>query len=165
MKRAVVALGSNLGDSRRILTQAVTALDALPGTGILAVSGLYRTAPWGYADQPDFLNAAVLLATPLSPRALLGACLGIEAAAGRRRTFANAPRPLDLDLLLYEGVVMQEPELTLPHPRMQERAFVLVPLADLFPDGEALGYRFTEYLRRADRSGVEALGPWFLPQE
>lgn len=158
--KAVIALGSNLGDSLSLLRAALDALDALPGTRVTAVSSLYRTAPVGYADQPDFLNAAAVLETGLSPRALLGALLGVEAALGRRRTFANAPRPIDLDLLLYEGACEQTPELTVPHPRMAERAFVLVPLAELFPAGEALGFPVAQALARADRSGVGAPMPF-----
>jgi 2-amino-4-hydroxy-6-hydroxymethyldihydropteridine diphosphokinase len=137
MKRAVLGLGSNLGDSVETIRRACEALDLLPKTQVLQCSSLYRTKPVGLLDQPDFVNAAVLLKTGLSPRALLGACLGIEAAAGRRRSVKNGPRVLDIDLLLYEGEVSGDEELTLPHPRLHERAFVLVPLADLFPDMHA----------------------------
>lgn len=137
MKRAVLGLGSNLGDSVEAIRRACEALDLLPKTQVLQCSSLYRTKPVGLLDQPDFVNAAVLLKTGLSPRALLGACLGIEAAAGRRRSVKNGPRVLDIDLLLYEGEVSGDEELTLPHPRLHERAFVLVPLADLFPDMHA----------------------------
>lgn len=135
MTQALLGLGANLGDREAALRNAVAALDALPGTRVLAVSALYETAPWGYADQPDFLNAAVRIETSLSPHALLGACLGIEAHAGRRRSFANAPRPLDIDVLMIEGVHSDTAELTVPHPRMHERAFVLVPACDACPGG------------------------------
>ena len=154
MSRVVVALGANLGDRMDILRRALAALAALPRTRVLKTSDVYETDPVGYVDQPAFLNAAVLLETDLSPRALLGACLGIEAAMGRVRTALNGPRTLDLDLLLYEGQTLQGEELTLPHPRMGERAFVLVPLADVFPEGCALGMDFSAQLEAVGRQGI-----------
>ena len=140
--RAVLGLGGNLGDRLANLQAAVDALGHLPRTTVTAVSSVYETAPVGYADQPDFLNIVLTVDTALSPRALLGGCLGIEAALGRVRTFQNAPRVVDVDVLLIEGLSSQEEELILPHPRMMERAFVLVPLAEIFPAGEALGVKF-----------------------
>ncbi len=131
MKQAAVALGTNLGDRRAHLVDAIHALGALPGTRVVRTSRVYETKPVGYLDQPDFLNMVVLLETDLSPRALLGACLGIEAALGRRRSFQNAPRVIDLDLLMMDGETSTDPELILPHPRMHERAFVMAPLADV----------------------------------
>lgn len=157
---AVIALGSNLGNSRETLRQALDAVAALPGTRVCAVSSLYRTSPVGYADQPDFLNAVAAVETSLSAHALLGALLGIEAALGRRRTFANAPRVVDLDLLLYQNTALQTAELTLPHPRMHQRAFVLVPLAELFPQGEALGFAFGSFLQALSRDGVSDAMNW-----
>ncbi len=140
--RAVLGLGANLGDPLAALRTAVDALGLLPHTAVTAVSSVYQTAPVGYADQPDFYNIVVTVETALTPHALLGGCLGIEAALGRVRTFRNAPRVVDIDLLLYEGYTEETEELTVPHPRMMERAFVLVPLAELFPEGEALGVPF-----------------------
>lgn len=140
--RAVLGLGGNLGDRTEYLHAALDALAHLPGTAVTAVSSIYETAPVGYADQPDFYNLVAVVETSLSPRALLGGCLGIEAALGRVRTFRNAPRVVDIDVLLIEGVTSSDPELTVPHPRMMERAFVLVPLRELFPDGVALGVPF-----------------------
>ena len=157
---AVVALGSNLGDSRSVLKQALEAISALPGTRVYAVSSLYRTAPVGYADQPDFLNAVAALETTLTPHALLGALLGIEAAMGRRRTFANAPRVIDLDLLLYQDFSLQTAELTVPHPRMHQRAFVLVPLAELFPQETVLDFDFAPFLQALPRDGISAPMSW-----
>lgn len=142
--RAVLGLGGNLGDRAANLSAAVKALEHLPGTRVTALSSLYETAPVGYADQPDFLNRVAVVETSLSPRALLGGCLGIEAALGRVRGRRFGPRVVDIDLLLYEGVASGDPELTLPHPRMMERAFVLVPLAELFPDHVALGIPFPD---------------------
>ena len=140
--RAVLGLGANIGDPLSALRSAVDALGLLPHTTVTAVSSVYQTAPVGYTDQPDFYNIVVTVETALTPHALLGGCLGIEAALGRVRTFRNAPRVVDIDLLLYEGYTEETEELTVPHPRMMERAFVLVPLAELFPEGEALGEKF-----------------------
>jgi 2-amino-4-hydroxy-6-hydroxymethyldihydropteridine diphosphokinase len=142
--RAVLGLGGNLGDRAGNLQAALDALAHLPGTAVTAVSSIYETAPVGYADQPDFYNLVAVVETELSPHALLGGCLGIEAALGRVRTFRNAPRVVDIDVLLVEGYTSADPELTLPHPRMMERAFVLVPLKELFPERIALGVLFPD---------------------
>ncbi len=131
MKQAYIALGTNLGNKTENLNRAVNALGLLPGTKVLAASDIYETAPVGYTKQDNFYNAVVRISTELSPAALLGACLGIEAAMGRLRTRKNGPRVLDLDLLLYEDFESNTPELTVPHPRMLERAFVLAPLCDI----------------------------------
>ncbi len=156
--RVLLGLGSNLGnDPAQTLQQAREALSRLPHTRVLRASGLYRTKPVGYDDQPWFINQVAELDSGLSPHALLGACLGIEAAFGRVRSFSNAPRVLDLDLLLVEGVRLQEPELTLPHPRMWERGFVLVPLSELYPAGNAYGYDFHSALEHCDKTGIEQL--------
>ena len=154
MSKVVLGLGSNLGDRLQNLQFAVDTLRRAPKTQVLAVSRVYETEPVGYEEQPDFLNAAVLLETDLSPKTVLGICLGIEAAAGRERTIKNGPRILDLDVLLYENVKSDSFELTLPHPRMLERAFVLLPLFDLFPSGRALGFHFGGVLREMDTSGA-----------
>ena len=153
--RAVIGLGTNTGKREQNLQNAVDALSLLPGTRVADISPVYETEPVGYADQPDFLNAVCLVETQLSPRALLGACLGIEAALGRVRTIRRGRRVIDLDVLLYEGVTMQSDERTLPHPRMGERAFVLCPLADIFTDGRAPGFDFGEKINSADKSGVK----------
>jgi 2-amino-4-hydroxy-6-hydroxymethyldihydropteridine diphosphokinase len=126
-----LSLGSNLGDRLEAIRQAIQRLRDL-GT-VEAVSPIYETDPVGYLDQPPFLNAAARVKTHLAPEEVLDALLRIEAEAGRVRTFRNAPRSLDLDLLLYDDLVRDDPALTLPHPRLHERAFVLVPLNDLAP--------------------------------
>lgn len=131
--RAYVGLGANLGDPLAQLRAAVTALAALPSTTVARVSSVYRSAPVGYLDQPDFCNAVVALDTALSPQALLEALMVIEHEGGRTREFRNAPRLIDLDLLLHGDRVVDEPHLTVPHPRMADRAFVLLPLAELDP--------------------------------
>ncbi len=131
MGTAFVALGANLGDRLVTLREAVRRLGEL-GT-VDAVSSVHETDPVGYADQPAFLNAVVRLHTGLRPEPLLAALLRIEADLGRVRAFPNAPRRLDLDLLMYDDLTLATPDLTLPHPRLHERAFVLVPLAEIAP--------------------------------
>jgi 2-amino-4-hydroxy-6-hydroxymethyldihydropteridine diphosphokinase len=129
---AYVALGANLGDPHRALRDAMDRLATLPGTTVTARSSLYRTAPVG-TTGPDFINAVVRLQTALTAPALLDALLALEAQAGRERPWPNAPRTLDLDLLLYGGARIASERLTVPHPHMGERAFVLVPLAEIDP--------------------------------
>jgi len=131
---AFVALGSNLQNPVVQVNLAFEALDKLPETTLLKRSSLYKTPPVGYDNQPDFINAAALLETTLEPSVLLAQLLAIETAQGRKRPFPNAPRVLDLDLLLYDDLVMNTPTLTLPHPRLHERGFVLFPLAEIAPD-------------------------------
>lgn len=133
MTLAYVALGSNLGDPQQQLRDAMDALANLPDTRLLQRSHLYRTPPWGMLEQPPFVNAVVQLDTMLSPHALLDALLAIEQQSGRVRAERNGPRTLDLDLLHVDGVQLDAPQLTLPHPRMAERAFVLLPLHDVAP--------------------------------
>lgn len=130
---AFVALGANLGDARHTVLQAIEALAQLPGTQRLTRSRLYRSAPHE-AQGPDFINAVAQMETRLTAPDLLNALQTLENEAGRERPYRNAPRTLDLDLILYGQAQMQSPRLTLPHPRWRERAFVLYPLADLAPD-------------------------------
>ena len=132
--RAYVALGANIGEPVKHLRAAVDDLNALPGTQVTARSSLYRSAPVGLIDQPDFINAVVAVDTEQPALELLRQLLAIEARHGRVRSVPNAPRTLDLDLLLYGTLQMQETELTLPHPRMHQRAFVLLPLLEIAPD-------------------------------
>lgn len=134
MSLAYIALGANLGDPAATVNAAFAALDRLPHSRLLAKSALYRTAPVGIADQPEFVNAAARLETTLTPEALLDALLDIEQAFGRVRAERNGPRTLDLDLLLYDELRLATPRLILPHPRLHLRAFVLQPLAELAPD-------------------------------
>jgi 2-amino-4-hydroxy-6-hydroxymethyldihydropteridine diphosphokinase len=145
MPRAFVGLGSNLGDREGTIRRAVELLDAEPGIDVAAVSELRETDPVGYADQPRFLNGVVVVGTSLSPRDLLEALLAIELTLGRNRAEAPrfGPRTIDLDLLLYGDEVVDEPGLTVPHPRLAERPFALVPILELdpeatFPDGRRL---------------------------
>ncbi|WP_324779104.1 2-amino-4-hydroxy-6-hydroxymethyldihydropteridine diphosphokinase [Thiobacillus sedimenti] len=131
---ATIGLGANLNDPAAQVEYALAELGRLPGTRLVARSGLYASAPVGYVDQPDFINAVAQVETTLAPRALLAALLDIEHRHGRERSFRNAPRTLDLDLLLYGAAQFHEDGLTLPHPRMHERAFVLLPLLEIDPD-------------------------------
>ena len=131
MKTAIIGIGTNLGDRSANIQSALRSLEHLPGTKIEKVSSVYETEPWGYTQQDNFYNICVSVATELSPEALLGACLGIEAAYGRERPFKNSPRILDMDILMYEGVTKNSAELNLPHPLISDRAFVLVPLKDV----------------------------------
>lgn len=129
---AFVLAGSNLPDRLAHLAQGINGMLRLPAT-LLRMSAVYETEPWGGAPQPWYLNVALCLQTTLSPQALLQELLRLEAAAGRTRTGRSAPRTLDLDLVLYDNVVVQSPELTLPHPRMHLRRFTLLPLAEIAP--------------------------------
>ena len=129
---ACVGLGANLGDRRATLASARVALAALPATRLLRFSSLYRSASVG-TPGPDYLNAVAVLRTSLPPTVLLAELQRIESAHGRERSYRNAPRTLDLDLLLYDALSMETPALTLPHPRLHERAFVLRPLAEVAP--------------------------------
>jgi 2-amino-4-hydroxy-6-hydroxymethyldihydropteridine diphosphokinase len=131
---AHVALGANLGDAMRIVREAILRLDALPRTRLLRASPLYRTAPVGLLHQPDFINATATLSTELTPEDLLAALHAEEARQGRIRSIPNAPRTLDLDLLTHGETIRRTPFLTLPHPRMHLRAFVLIPLSHIAPD-------------------------------
>ncbi|MFZ2524959.1 MAG: 2-amino-4-hydroxy-6-hydroxymethyldihydropteridine diphosphokinase [Candidatus Ferrigenium altingense] len=136
---AFIGLGSNLEDPRSQLQRAFDELGGLPETRLVAHSSLYRSAPLGYPDQPEFVNAVAKVATALTPQALLQALLQIEHEHGRERTFRNAPRTLDLDVLLYDDTQLHEHGLTIPHPQMHLRAFVLQPLLEIAPDAAISG--------------------------
>ena len=134
MNTAYVALGANLGDPSATIRAAFGALANLPESRVVHCSSLYRTAPVGNTEQPEFINAVAALETTLAPESLLDALFDIEARFGRIRAEKNGPRTLDLDLLLYNNQQLNLPRLTLPHPRLHLRAFVLYPLAELAPD-------------------------------
>ena len=139
MSRAVIALGANLGDARAALSGASEAIEATPGISLIAQSSVYSTAPIGGVEQPDYLNAVVIVETTLSPRELLDLLHDIENAWHRTREVRWGPRTLDLDLIEYAGVTSDDPELTLPHPRAHERAFVLVPWLEADSEAELTG--------------------------
>lgn len=157
--QAVIGLGANLGDPERQLRDALAELAATPGIDEVRASGFYRTPPWGPVPQPPFVNAVARVATSLDPRALLDRLLDIERGAGRVRDARWGPRRLDLDLLVYDGLAIDEPGLVVPHPRMHARAFVLVPLAEIAPDLVVPGRgRVADLVAGVDCSGVERLG-------
>lgn len=132
MSRVFIALGSNLGNRQANLRGALARF--APQMVVRDESYIYETAPWGYADQPAFLNMVVEAETSLEPGALLAFLKNIEQEMGREATFRNGPRLIDLDILFYDDLVLDSPPLVIPHPRLHERAFVLVPLADIAPD-------------------------------
>ena len=161
MSLAWVGLGANLGRPKQTLERALLALQALPQTRLVAVSPAYWTAPWGEPEQPEFLNAVACLNTDLEPMQLLRALLAVETGLGRKREGERwGPRELDLDLLLVDDQEIEAPELSLPHPRLHERAFVLVPLADLAPELEISGHgRVAELLDALPDDELDGIRP------
>ncbi len=156
--RAFLALGSNLGDRRALLRQAQARLAALPGTSVTRASSVYLTAPVGGPEQDDYLNQVVEVRTKLSPRELLVEIGRIEGALGRERLVRWGPRSIDVDILWYDGTSIAEADLEVPHPRMEERRFVLEPLAELAPDlGLPIGRTVSEVLAAAGGQVVERL--------
>lgn len=156
--RVALSLGGNLGDSLATLRAAVAELGAIPGLSVTAVSSVYRTAPVGGVEQDDFWNLVVVGEAWLPPGALGAAVHAIEDAHGRTRTVRWGPRTLDVDVLAYGDTVSDDPALTLPHPRAHERAFVLVPWAEVDPDAELPGYGcVAELARRVDVAGLRRL--------
>jgi len=159
MEQVYVGLGSNLADPRAQVERALRALAALPHTRLVQRSRLYRSVPWGRADQAEFVNAVVALQTELTPRELLEALLAIERAAGRARDATRwGPRVLDLDILVFGDRLIDEPGLHVPHPHLRERAFVLLPLAEMAPDLIVPGHgRVDDLARRIDASTCRPL--------
>lgn len=157
MSEAVIALGSNLGNKIENINAAVRAIARLSEVKILKASSVYETEPVGCEECDKYYNAAILVETDASPALLLGECLGIEAAMGRHRTKKNEPRIIDLDLILYEGYKSETYELTVPHPRILERAFVMAPLLELYPSGRAPGLFFAPHLRDVGMDGVRKI--------
>ncbi|KST61512.1 2-amino-4-hydroxy-6-hydroxymethyldihydropteridine pyrophosphokinase [Methylobacterium sp. GXS13] len=153
--RAYLGIGSNIGDMAQMLDRAVAGLAATPGIVVVARSADYRTPPWGKTDQPWFLNGAVAVDTDLDPHALLDACLSVELELGRLRAERWGPRVIDIDVLAYEGAAVDDERLVLPHRHVRERAFVLVPLAEIAPDLVIGVERVTDALAKLDQSGIE----------
>jgi 2-amino-4-hydroxy-6-hydroxymethyldihydropteridine diphosphokinase len=162
---ALVALGGNVGDARAALDKAVAAFCDGAAVRLVARSSDYRTPPWGVEDQPPFINLCLAVATSLTPRELLARALEVERAFGRDRANERrwGPRPLDIDLIAYDDVTLDEPDLILPHPRLFERAFVLVPLAEIAPDRRIAGIRVADALARLDTAGIKQLPPGGKP--
>lgn len=157
MSRVLLGLGSNLGDRLENLRRAVSSLERNPEVEVTARSGVYESEALDYRDQPDFLNAVVEVETALDPRGLLELAMGLETEAGRRRPFPSAPRTLDVDILVFGDLVVEEPDLAIPHPRLGERRFVLEPLLEIRPDGTLPdGRGFRELLSGiGDRQSVD----------
>ncbi len=158
MSTAYLGLGGNLGNRREYLANAILALNSEPGIRIEKISSVYETLPVGVVDQPEFLNIVVQLATSLTAHELLTRCLHIEKKLGRVRAERWGPRTIDLDVLWFDGVTLSEADLVLPHPRMKERAFVLVPLAEIAPTLLLEGVSIKELATRLDISGLRLLG-------
>lgn len=159
MWEAYAALGANLGDREASLREAIRRLNDTEGVEVRRRSRIYETDPVGYTDQPAFLNMAVALGTTLAPLDLLRRMLGIEQELGRVRDIRWGPRIIDLDLLLYDGVRMDTEELALPHPRMGERAFVLVPLQDVWADGDVYPWAEQASAQAMEREGIRVWAP------
>ncbi|HEV3247799.1 MAG TPA: 2-amino-4-hydroxy-6-hydroxymethyldihydropteridine diphosphokinase [Beijerinckiaceae bacterium] len=155
--QAALGLGGNVGDVRAAFTRALAVLADAPGVEVLRKSSLYHTAPWGPVAQPPFLNMAVLVRTTLSPHRLLDLCLSIERREGRVRAERFGPRTLDVDILAFGELVLSDERLTLPHPRLLERAFALVPLAEIAPELVIGGVGIGEAAERLGRTGIERL--------
>ncbi len=151
--RSYLSLGSNLGNREAYLQNAINALANLPQTSLIRVSSIYETPPWGLIEQPAFLNLCIALDTTLTPQNLLAACLKIEEKAGRKRDIRWGPRVLDIDILTYGNMELDEHGLTLPHPQMLNRAFVLMPLNEIAPE-----LKLETHLRQLDTAGIINLG-------
>src|SRR5271156_1449906 len=156
---ALIGLGGNIGDARKAIGQAVAMLCDGTAVRLDARSSDYRTPPWGVTDQPAFVNAVIVVATSLAPRDLFARAVAVERALGRDRAGERrwGPRVIDLDLLAYDDLVLHDAALTLPHPRLFERAFVLVPLAEIAPDRVIAGIRVRDALARVDAGGIKKL--------
>ena len=145
--KALLGIGTNIGDKLKNIEDALASLSLVPDINVIRCSSVYDTAPWGYTEQDNFYNVVCEVETALTPSALLGVCLGIEAAMGRVRQFKNGPRIIDLDVLLCEDTVIDSKELTVPHPRIGERDFVLVPMAELYNDALVYGFDYSQQYR------------------
>jgi 2-amino-4-hydroxy-6-hydroxymethyldihydropteridine diphosphokinase len=154
----LLGFGGNLGHPAAAIEQALARLESA-GVRILRRSSFYRTAPWGVTEQPDFVNLCAAAETALSPRELLALIHRIEAELGRERRERWGPRVIDIDILAYGDEAVDEPGLTIPHPRLTERAFVLVPLAEIAPDKMIAGRSVREWAEAVDSSGVEEISP------
>jgi 2-amino-4-hydroxy-6-hydroxymethyldihydropteridine diphosphokinase len=154
---AYLGLGGNLGDPAAAMAAALRMIDAHPAIFVSAVSSVYRTPPWGMTDQPDFLNAVAEVRTTLTPHELLDQCLDVERQLKRERKQRWGPRIVDLDILWFAGLEIREAGLEIPHPRMLDRAFVLVPLAEIAPDLVLNGRPAVHWSASSDRQGIERL--------
>ena len=161
MSEALIGLGGNLGDVQATFDEAVDLLCTDAAVRLLASSADFRTPPWGVTDQPAFINRCLLVETMLTPRGLLERVLGVEQRLGRNRLYERrwGPRPIDVDILSFDDVTLDEPGLSLPHPELLRRAFVLVPLAEIAGDRVIGGITIRDALARVDAAGIERLPP------
>ncbi len=160
MQEAYVALGANLGNRESSLTDAIRRLQEDSGLEVVRISAAYETAPVGYTDQPSFLNMAVCLRAEMDPVSLLRRLLAIEQEMGRVRDIRWGPRNIDLDLLVYGDESLDTPELTLPHPRMGQRAFVLVPLRDIWPEEDPFPWQAELTAFSLEEEGIARFAEW-----
>ena len=163
-RSANLGLGGNIGDPRANMANALSMLDERQDCRVVKVSRLYRTPPWGKTDQDWFFNSCALIETTMEPQALLKLCLEIERAMKRERIIRWGPRTLDIDILTFEGVTSDDETLLLPHPRISERAFVLMPLVDYAPETQIGGIAAADLLKGLDVEGIEAVssdGAWW----
>lgn len=155
--RYVLGIGTNIGNRKENIERCINSINLTPYTDVLKRSGVYETEPVGYARQDNFYNCVLLAESELEPNEMLGLCLGIESGFGRKRGIANGPRILDIDLLLAENCKVETKNLSVPHPRIRERRFVLLPMLDLFPSGEAFGYEFGSFIDKIEGQYAEKI--------
>lgn len=155
----VLGVGTNLGNRKENIERCINSINLTPYTDVLKRSGLYETEPVGYARQDNFYNCVLLVESELEPNEMLGLCLGIESGFGRKRGIVNGPRILDIDVLLAENIKIESKNLSVPHPRIRERRFVLQPMLDLFPSGEAFGYEFGSCIDKIEGQFVNKTEP------
>ena len=153
-EQVLIGLGGNIGDPLASMQAALHALDVHPECRVTKVSSVWRTPPWGVTDQPDFLNACAVVTTSLEPRAFLDLCLSVEQNLKRVRDVRWGPRSIDIDILFFGDREINEPGLIVPHPRLTERAFVLVPLAEIAPDTRQKGKSVAELAQLSDQTGM-----------
>ena len=161
---SALGLGGNIGDPKASMSSALRLLDQMEHARVRAVSRLYRTPPWGKTDQDWFFNSCALIETDLQPHELLDKCLSVERQLKRERRERWGPRIIDIDVLTYSDLSVHEEGLTIPHPHMHERAFVLLPLLDIAPDLNVAGKSVSEWARQADDAGIEVVsedGGWW----
>lgn len=151
----VLGLGTNIGDREENLRQAINAIALVPKTKVIETSYAYETQPVGYDDQQDFYNIVALVESEFEPNEMLGVCMGIEAGFGRVRTIKNGPRVLDIDVIFAEDNIINTKNLSVPHPRYNERRFVLEPLMDIFPSGIAFGFDFNGISQKIENQEIK----------
>lgn len=153
----ILSVGTNMGDRKQNIENAINALNNIPYTDVIKVSSIYETEPVGYLRQDNFYNAVMLVESQFEPHEMLGICMGIESGFGRVRAFQNGPRILDLDLILAENQSIDTRNLEVPHPRYHERRFVLEPMLEMFPDGEIFGINFEQYIEKIDGQFIQKI--------